>query len=112
MGEDLGFLDVANWLAGRFLRCKAVEDCLLVELTPDGIPIDDVTSFDMRRGGCCCIDSIQLLHIACADCMLWQVNPNRNLKACCSNAASMIRAAVIAATWHRLSCYQLVVIMM
>lgn len=50
MGEGLLFLDAASWLAGRFIRCKAADDCLLVELTPDGVPIDDVTSFDMRRG--------------------------------------------------------------
>lgn len=50
MGQGLSFLDAAPWLSGRFIRCQAVEDCLLAELTPDGVPIDNVTSFDMRRG--------------------------------------------------------------
>lgn len=44
MGEGLRFLDDAPWLAGRLLHCKAVQDVLLVEITPDGVPIDDVTS--------------------------------------------------------------------
>jgi hypothetical protein len=51
MGQGLGFLDEAPWLAGRLLHCAAVEDVLLAELTPDGVALDAVAGCDVRHGG-------------------------------------------------------------
>jgi hypothetical protein len=50
MGQGLGFLDEAPWLAGRLLHCAAVDDVLLAELTPDGVALDAVAGFDVRHG--------------------------------------------------------------
>ncbi|WIA38646.1 hypothetical protein OEZ86_001956 [Tetradesmus obliquus] len=50
MGQGLGFLDEAGWLAGRLLHCSAVQDVLLAELTPDGVALDAVAGCDVRHG--------------------------------------------------------------
>jgi hypothetical protein len=44
------FLDVQPFLRLRLHEQKAVEDPFLPDVTPDGIPIEEATSTDLRRG--------------------------------------------------------------
>jgi hypothetical protein len=64
MGQGLGFLDEATWLAGRLLHCAAVDDVLLAELTPDGVALNAVAGFDVRHGERSSLPS-SLLSAAC-----------------------------------------------
>ena len=50
MGPDLHFLDRAPFLEGRFVRGPASSDPFLMDLTPEGVPLEEADSFDMRRG--------------------------------------------------------------
>ncbi|KAG2429849.1 hypothetical protein HXX76_010631 [Chlamydomonas incerta] len=51
IGPDCGFLDSLPFLRSRLSFGKAADDPFLVELTPDGIPIEEATTCDLRRGG-------------------------------------------------------------
>jgi collagen type II alpha len=44
------FLDTQPFLRLRLHEQKAVEDPFLPDVTPDGIPIEEATSTDLRRG--------------------------------------------------------------
>ena len=43
----------------RLVQRRAVEDPFLMEVTPDGIPIEEATSTDLRRG-----ESYMRLHLS------------------------------------------------
>ncbi len=51
IGVDLRFLDQQPFLRTRLVNSRAVDDPFLLEVTPDGIPIEEATTCDMRRGG-------------------------------------------------------------
>ncbi|GAX74460.1 hypothetical protein CEUSTIGMA_g1909.t1 [Chlamydomonas eustigma] len=51
MGADLKFLDQQAFLSTRLIQTKAVDDPFLLDVTPDGIPIEEATTCDLRRGG-------------------------------------------------------------
>jgi hypothetical protein len=68
MGQGLGFLHEAPWLAGRLLHCAAVADVLLAELTPDGVTLDAMAGFDVRhgeRGVAWCVKSASTMLSCC-----------------------------------------------
>lgn len=48
----LQFLDGCAFLATRLTQRPAVEDPFLVEITPDGIPLEEPTTMDLRRSEC------------------------------------------------------------
>ena len=50
IGPDLAFLDDLAFLRTRLVSSKAVSDPFLVEVTPDGIPMEEATTCDLRRG--------------------------------------------------------------
>ncbi len=45
------FLDQQAFLHTRLIQRRAVDDAFLLEVTPDGIPIEEATPCDLRRGG-------------------------------------------------------------
>eukprot|EP00798_Chlamydomonas_sp_ICE-L_P014827 gene14827-20880_t len=51
VGPDLAFLDQLSFLRSRLQQKKAADDPFLVEVTPDGIPIEEATTCDLRRAG-------------------------------------------------------------
>lgn len=51
IGPDVAFLDALPFLRSRLTFTKAAEDPFLCEVTPDGIPIEEATTCDLRRGG-------------------------------------------------------------
>jgi hypothetical protein len=55
LGPDLAFLDSVPFLRNRLTFTRAAEDPFLVEVTPDGIPIEEATTCDLRRGRLLCI---------------------------------------------------------
>lgn len=50
IGPDLKFLDDRAFLSDRMMNQKASEDPFLVEITADGVPIEEVSDMDIRRG--------------------------------------------------------------
>eukprot|EP00798_Chlamydomonas_sp_ICE-L_P007789 gene7789-979_t len=44
------FIDDYTFLKGRMLNLRPVDDPFLVELTPDGVAIEEATTMDLRRG--------------------------------------------------------------
>jgi len=51
LGYDLDFLERASFMRNRGMSVRVTEDPFLKELTPDGMPIEEATPFDFRRGG-------------------------------------------------------------
>ncbi|EFJ48469.1 hypothetical protein VOLCADRAFT_90723 [Volvox carteri f. nagariensis] len=51
IGPDVGFLDELPFLRSRLTFTRAADDPFLSEVTPDGIPIEEATTCDLRRGG-------------------------------------------------------------
>ncbi|GLI67280.1 hypothetical protein VaNZ11_011465, partial [Volvox africanus] len=51
IGPDVGFLDELPFMRTRLTFSRAAEDPFLAEVTPDGIPIEEATTCDLRRGG-------------------------------------------------------------
>jgi len=51
VGPDLGFLDGLVFLSSRLVSRRAADDPFLMEVTPDGVPIEEATAMDLRRGG-------------------------------------------------------------
>ncbi|KXZ53645.1 hypothetical protein GPECTOR_6g562 [Gonium pectorale] len=51
IGPDASFLDALPFLRSRLSFGRAADDPFLAELTPDGVPIEEATTCDLRRGG-------------------------------------------------------------
>ncbi len=51
IGPDTSFLDSLPFLRSRLTFTRAADDPFLIEITPDGIPIEEATTCDLRRGG-------------------------------------------------------------
>ncbi|CAD7701922.1 unnamed protein product, partial [Ostreobium quekettii] len=60
LGPDLAFLDGVPCLKPRLREFRAVQDPFLKSLTPHGIPIEEATSLDLRRGGRLRPDTLRL----------------------------------------------------
>ena len=60
MGPDLAFLDCLPWLEARLKETRAVDDPFLKHLTPHGIPIEEATNLDVRRGGRLPADALRM----------------------------------------------------